>query len=102
MISKEEFVKIINRIKEFHDWNDHLDDVFDCVIEIPDLTSPLIQTLNTMFGLEENEYYGTDIDYFIYELNFGKDYEPGCVTDDDVEIDFSTAETLYDYLIKRC
>ncbi len=41
-----------------------------------------------------------DIGYFCYELDFGKEYKPGCITEDGNEIDFSTAEKLYDYLTR--
>ena len=41
-----------------------------------------------------------DIEYFCYELDFGEKYEPGTVTDEHGnEIDLSTAEKLYDFLI---
>ena len=40
-----------------------------------------------------------DIDYFIYELDYGRKYEPGMIKDEhDQDIDFSTAGKLYDYL----
>ena len=41
-----------------------------------------------------------NIDYFIYELDYGRKYEPGMITDENGhDIDFSSAEKLYDYLI---
>ena len=40
-----------------------------------------------------------NIDYFIYELDYGRKYESGMITDEnEKDIDFSTAEKLYDYL----
>ena len=43
-----------------------------------------------------------DIEYFIYELNFGEKYEDGMIREKDgTLIDFSTAENVYDYLVKR-
>ena len=43
-----------------------------------------------------------DIEYFCQELEFGKKYSPGVVTEaDGTEIDISTAEKLYDYLNKE-
>lgn len=41
-----------------------------------------------------------NIDYFVYELDYGRKYEPGAITDEtgeDIELD--TAEKLYDYLM---
>ena len=41
-----------------------------------------------------------DISYFIYELDYGRKYKPGYITyADGQEIDFSTAEKLYDYFL---
>ena len=40
-----------------------------------------------------------DISYFCYELDFGRDWKPGMVVDKNGrDINFSTAENLYDYL----
>lgn len=40
-----------------------------------------------------------DIEYFCCDLEYGKKYTPGCVTErDGTEIDFSSSEKLYDYL----
>ena len=40
-----------------------------------------------------------DIEFFCYELDYGKKYEPGIVTDEEGnEIDISTPERLYDFL----
>lgn len=44
------------------------------------------------------------ISYFIYELDFGKNYVDGCVSykkDNGGSIDISTPEKLYDFLIKN-
>ena len=47
---------------------------------------------------DENKW----IDYFCYELDFGKEYKEGSVTEkDDSIIDLSTASKLYDFLIKE-
>lgn len=42
-----------------------------------------------------------NIEYFIYELDFGKRYVPGMIISDGENIDLSTADKLYDYLIKN-
>ena len=41
------------------------------------------------------------ISYFCYDLEFGRKYYPGCITEEDgTEIDLSNAEKLWEYLIK--
>lgn len=41
------------------------------------------------------------ISWWIYKLNYGKEYKPDCLTEDDKEIDVSTVDKLYDALIKN-
>ena len=36
--------------------------------------------------------------YFCVELDYGKSYTPGCITENGEDIDISTPEKLYDYL----
>lgn len=45
---------------------------------------------------------GEDIEYFIYDLNWGKEYTPGCVVEGNgMEVDLSSIDTLYDYLLSK-
>ena len=42
-----------------------------------------------------------DISYFCWELDYGTKWEPGMITDQNgADVDFSTAEKLYDYLTR--
>lgn len=40
-----------------------------------------------------------NLSYFIYELNYGREYQEGCVSDNHGNVDISTLEKLYDYLM---
>lgn len=42
---------------------------------------------------------GGNISFFIYELDFGREYREGCVSDKNGNIDISTPEKLYDLLM---
>ena len=43
-----------------------------------------------------------DLEYFCYEIDFGRGYEVGSVTGANGEIiDFSSAEKLYDYFVEE-
>lgn len=45
---------------------------------------------------------GDDLSYFCWELDFGKKWKPGTITDKDGnDIDFSDAGKLYDYLTRK-
>lgn len=94
MLTKVEFLKCINSIKETLDFQEKLDKVLDCVTSFPDCIESTINLLGKLMN-ENDEMIG----YFIFELNFGLDYEEGMVTTkDDEPIDISTAEKLYEYL----
>ncbi len=42
-----------------------------------------------------------NISYFIYELDYGREYREGCVSDKNGNIDISTPEKLYDLLMEE-
>ena len=42
------------------------------------------------------------IDYFIYELDYGRKYEPGMITDENgQDIDIRTPNLLYDFISNK-
>ena len=62
--------------------------------------SELFNALNKILKESMKDKYDW-IDYFMYELDFGEKYYDGCVLDKDKSIiDLSTAENLYEFLIK--
>ena len=57
----------------------------------------VVELLEKMF---EDEY--SYITYWLYELNYGRAYKAGCIKEaNGKDIDISTAEKLYDFLIKN-
>lgn len=106
MLSKEEFVKIINQLQEVSDLQDTLnDEIRKCKllnVDFVDGHGFVIANEDIVVSLLEKIMNDDcdDISYFIYELNYGRDYKPGMITENDIDIDFSTAEKLYDYLVQ--
>lgn len=107
MINKQQFVNIINQLEQGYKNQDILNKAMKNLCEdsygfypITKFTDIVIDLLNNMFELETDNVVGTDIDYFIYELNFGKDWKPGYVQENGEDIDLSSADKLYDYIIK--
>lgn len=98
-MTKELFVEVINQIKEIHKFEDNLSEAFGSIVIIPTGESLLIKLLEEDAKCSKYSS-GSDIEYFIYELEFGTKYEPGMVLDGNEEVDLSTAEKLYDYLYK--
>lgn len=109
ILSKEEFCKYIDIIKKMSDKEEALTQAFRDLDESADVSlvglytperRAILDILNKVMAVPTTkEWYG-DIDYFCYELNFGKDYKEGYVTDTDgTNIDLSTSDKLYDYLV---
>ena len=106
-LSKEEFVEIMNRLRESSDLVDKVDELFRnsrdnverdfCNGASLQISHESIVILLLKKLLKDT---GEDISYFIYELDYGRNYEPGMITDKDGhDIDFGSPEKLYDYLV---
>lgn len=108
LITKEEFVDIINRLRESSDLVEQVDTLFresrenvECdfcnAAGLQIAHEPIVVNLLQKIMRDEGE----DISYFIYELDYGRDYEPGCVTDGNGIVDMGTPEALYELLIHQ-
>ena len=106
IISKDKFVEIINRLKNYNNLQDKINDLFRDNIDNKEMD--FINAGSICIGHESvvvyllERMFDTDmISYFIYELDYGKKYKAGCVLDENMnEIDLSTPEKLYDYLVQ--
>ena len=106
-ISKEVFVEILNRLRDSSDLVRKVNSLFrnsrdnvECgfcngaALQISHESTVVFLLRKLLKDAVEN------IDYYIYELDYGRKYEPGMITDENGhDIDFSSAEKLYDYLI---
>lgn len=107
MISKKEFIEIIEKLKEVNDFvnetNTKARKLNEAIIsDFFNAMSLSISHENIVVELLENIFNDTDIlSWWLYELDYGRKYEKGVFRDEnDIEIDISTAGKLYDYLIK--
>lgn len=105
-LSKEEFVDIIARLQEATELVENVDDLFRKSrenIECDFCNGAGLQishegvVVKLLEKLLNDE--GEIISYFIYELDYGKEYKRGCISDCDGDIDISTSEKLYDFLL---
>ena len=113
-LSKNIFCDMIDKLKEASDLRNKVDTLFresreniDCdfansaSLQVAHESS-VIQLLQILMDDTEDDNRYSDISYFIYELDYGRKYKPGMITDQDGnDIDFSTAEKLYDYLVEK-
>ena len=113
LISKEEFCEIIKQLRGAKDLQDQVGELYrnsECnrahdycnygAIQI-NHEDIVINLLKVMF-----DDVIDDIHYFVYELDYGREYKDGMITEIDKEgnkktVDLSTAEKLYDYLIEN-
>ena len=107
MLFKCPVVEIIERLKNYNDLQDKIDDLFKSNIDNKEMDfmnagSICIGHESVVVELLENMFNTDMISYWIYELDYGKEYKDGYVQDGEGNnIDISTAEKLYDYLIKE-
>lgn len=105
-LAKQEFVDIINRLRGATELVDKVEKLFrdsrenlECdfcngaglQISHEGIVVKLLEKL-----LQDR---GGNVSYFIYELDYGREYREGCVSDNNGNIDISTPEKLYDLLM---
>ena len=108
MISKEKFVSILEEMKELHDIEDKINDLGrkysnDSIRDFGFFSYMTCQD-ETIIDLLCTIFKDSDIiSWWIYDLDFGRAYKDGCITEDNgnIIIDLSTADKLYDYLVKN-
>ena len=108
MITKQEFIEIIDKLKEVNDFvnetNDKARKLNDAIIsDFFNASSLSISHETIVVKLLKNMFNDKDIlSWWIYDLDYGSKYKDGCITENNgTIIDLSTPEKLYDYLIKN-
>lgn len=109
IIPKGLFVGIINLIKSQIEEDERITSALG-VISSKDNYPPIYNTLmidhlifllNNVMKLEKNEYVGTDIDWWIWETNFGNiEQSMRTITHKNKEYDIKTSSDLYDWIIE--
>ena len=106
MLSKEEFVNIINDLEDLYNKQDNLckamEDLSpDFHVDFYPLTKIIdicIDLLNSIFNQDTED---SIIGYYIFETNWGKDADEYYITEEDgTEYKLRNPEDLYNYLIK--
>jgi hypothetical protein len=113
MISKEKFIEYMDCIKKAQEKDDKINDFLDnlspeCGCGVFILYDAITSMIKMLCDLMEIKYdfddyrCPNDIDYFIYELEWGTKWTIDCYTEEDgTPIDISTVEKLYDYIKKE-
>lgn len=104
MLTKEKFTAAIEHIKQHRDLESNLcstleamsPDSYCCAFIYSKYETLSVDLIKEALNLDaENDW----IEYFIYDLEFGTKFVPGCVVEADGKaVDLSTPSSLYDYL----
>lgn len=106
LFTKQLFIDTINAIQIQRERDidnaDKLGDIFDSYVmpyDNGELYDQLLAIMYYNFDMDnESQIYNNDIEYFIWELDFGKKYRPGCYTINGNPVTLKTAEDLWDVL----
>ncbi len=105
-LTKQEFVDIINRLREATELVDKVEELFRNSrdnLECDFCNGAGLQIYHEGIVVKLLEKLMQDsvgnISYFIYELDYGREYREGCVSDSNGNIDISTPEKLYNLLM---
>lgn len=107
LISKQEFVKIINRLQNYEKLQDQINELFKNYIDnreqdFNNAGSICIGHVTIVVKLLESMFETEDlISWWIYEMDYGNKFTIGSLTDNGKYIDLSTPEKLYDYLVQN-
>ena len=107
MITKERFIEIIKRLENYNKLQENINGLFNECIDNKEndfcnAGSICIGHESVVVELLENMFDTDMISYWIYELDYGRNYKDGYVQDGEGNIiDLSTLEKLYDYLIEE-
>ena len=102
--TKKMFIETINDIQKQYEHDSKCGDAFSVILPEDFITSydnhyifnSLLEIIKIAFNDNHEDSW---IDYYIYELDFGKKFKMGMVTDkNNNDCDLSNAETLYKFL----
>ena len=100
-ISKEEFIKVMRNVEDTVTYHDKLnkfyhDNKVDGYLYQPDCVDTVLSLLQVIFNIPD---YDDILGYFCWDLDFGKKWNSGMVTEDNIDIKLENADDLYNYLI---
>lgn len=108
MITKKHFVNIISHLREVNEFvnetNARAQKLHDNIIsDFFNASSLSISFEDDLVNVLEDMFNTDLIGWWLYELDYGKKFEIGCIIEADgvTKPDLSTAEKLYDYLVEN-
>lgn len=109
MITKKEFVEIIDRLRNYNDLQNKINDLFKDLIDnneqdFCNAGSICIGHETIVVELLENIFNDKDtLSWWLYECDYGRNFKLGYMQEEKegkiINIDLSNTEKLYDYLV---
>ena len=118
LITKEKFCAILNNLRDketaYNEISDKLSDTIGMTVDLVptvNFVEDIVYLLDVAMGThlleddkkekeEDGELTFSPIEFFVYELNYGRDCDSDSIRDEsDNPIDFSTPEAVYDYIV---
>lgn len=98
-ITRNTFCQAMNMMNQVCDSSDMMYDKFNMEGIGTEFVDPLVRYMVDTMAEALNDTKERAIDFFVYECDFGRDYEDGDFVVDGNVIDISTPGNLYDYLV---
>lgn len=100
-LTKEEFVEAVNTYQKMSRQESSIMNMLDASPEWKPGTwvDEYYNLLSNMCELEENDIYGTDLDWFCFDTAFGENEEFTKVYDGATEWNITSPEILYDFIM---
>lgn len=102
-ITKERFCALVDDIENYYRFLEKLEEVSQIDFtnsSFYSFSNQVSDFLVDLFFLRSpNPHWINDIDYYMYELDFGKKWKPGCITIDDKDIPLRNSEDLWNVLM---
>jgi len=104
MITKEQFIEYMEKLEQQTNIDKEAGDLLSKYFSGFSGWYDNVRLFDIIFDFLHNEFDDKDdwISYYVYELDFGKDWTEECCKDSDgVIIDLSSSDKLYDFLIEN-
>lgn len=100
-MTKERFIILIDILIKYYEKEAEISHAFNNSLYLSDVKE-ISNIIDALLNIIKNEFKGDSenwIDYYIYELDCGKNWEPGTITINNKDIKLQTEEDLYNLLI---
>ena len=103
IITKTQFCSIIDSIETYWETLRKLNEVLDANIvesKLATFADEVRVFISDLFYEEERDSIGDEIQYYMWELDFGRKWTPNRITVDGENIRLTNSEELWDYITK--